>query len=124
MSATPEQIRLTQYSHGAGCGCKIAPAVLDRILAGAGSSADPLLLVGNEERDDAAVYDLGDGTAVVSTTDFFMPSSPRCWSMNSRTSRPRSPTRATTMTSALALLVAIESRVDLPTPDPAKIPIR
>jgi selenide,water dikinase len=66
-------VRLTQYSHGAGCGCKIAPAVLDRILAGAGAHPDPRLLVGNEQRDDAAVFDLGDGTAVVSTTDFFMP---------------------------------------------------
>jgi selenide,water dikinase len=66
-------VRLTQYSHGAGCGCKIAPAVLDRILAGGGKHPDPRLLVGNEQRDDAAVFDLGDGTAVVSTTDFFMP---------------------------------------------------
>lgn len=76
MSTTtpPGEIRLTQYSHGAGCGCKIAPAVLDRILAGDIALApDPRLLVGNEERDDAAVYDLGDGTAVISTTDFFMP---------------------------------------------------
>jgi len=67
------EVRLTQYSHGAGCGCKIAPAVLDRILAGAGKHPDPRLLVGNEQRDDAAVFDLGDGTALVSTTDFFMP---------------------------------------------------
>ncbi|MBV6440193.1 MAG: selenide, water dikinase SelD [Haliscomenobacteraceae bacterium CHB4] len=66
--------RLTQYSHGAGCGCKIAPSVLDHILkSGTLSQQFPQLLVGNEERDDAAVYDLGDGTAVVSTTDFFMP---------------------------------------------------
>ena len=68
------EIRLTRYSHGAGCGCKIAPKVLDAILATEVTrSLDPGLLVGNEERDDAAVYDLGDGTAVVSTTDFFMP---------------------------------------------------
>jgi selenide,water dikinase len=74
MSTKTDEVRLTQYSHGAGCGCKIAPAVLDEILASAGErSADPHLLVGNEERDDAAVYDLGDGTAVISTTDFFMP---------------------------------------------------
>ena len=67
-------IRLTEFSHGAGCGCKIAPAVLDTILAQAQPSAPfPQLLVGNDERDDAAVYDLGDGTAVISTTDFFMP---------------------------------------------------
>lgn len=69
-----EQVRLTQYSHGAGCGCKIAPGVLDQILAQLGQQADdPNLIVGHGARDDAAVYDLGDGTAVVSTTDFFMP---------------------------------------------------
>lgn len=67
-------IKLTEYSHGAGCGCKIAPAVLDTILAQTKKGPDfPNLLVGNHERDDAAVYDLGDGTAVISTTDFFMP---------------------------------------------------
>jgi selenide,water dikinase len=66
--------RLTQYSHGAGCGCKIAPDVLDNILRhSAVPQQFPALLVGNEERDDAAVFDLGDGTAIVSTTDFFMP---------------------------------------------------
>jgi selenide,water dikinase len=66
--------KLTQYSHGAGCGCKIAPKVLDHILkSGLAHRSFPQLLVGNEERDDAAVFDLGDGTAVVSTTDFFMP---------------------------------------------------
>ncbi|MEJ5178781.1 selenide, water dikinase SelD [Erwinia sp. MYb416] len=67
-------IRLTQYSHGAGCGCKISPAVLDRILhSDHPLRKDPNLLVGNETRDDAAVFDLGNGTSVVSTTDFFMP---------------------------------------------------
>ena len=67
-------MKLTEYSHGAGCGCKIAPAVLDQILGQVGKSQYfPDLLVGNDERDDAAVYDLGDGTAVISTTDFFMP---------------------------------------------------
>jgi len=67
-------VKLTQYSHGAGCGCKISPRVLDAILSGAGSAVpDPRLLVGNDERDDAAVFDLEDGTAIVSTTDFFMP---------------------------------------------------
>ncbi len=72
---TNEKIKLTQFSHGAGCGCKISPSVLDSILSAAGKSEDlyPNLLVGNEERDDAAVLDLGDGTAVISTTDFFMP---------------------------------------------------
>ncbi|WP_322521467.1 selenide, water dikinase SelD [Guyparkeria halophila] len=68
-------IRLTQYSHGAGCGCKISPALLDDMLV---SSLTPIqpdarLLVGNDSRDDAAVFDLGDGSAVISTTDFFMP---------------------------------------------------
>ncbi|WP_075181934.1 selenide, water dikinase SelD [Pantoea sp. 1.19] len=67
-------IRLTQYSHGAGCGCKISPQVLDTILhSDLAPFHDPRLLVGNETRDDAAVYDLGNGTAVISTTDFFMP---------------------------------------------------
>ncbi len=69
-----DSVKLTQYSHGAGCGCKIAPGVLDRILGELGTQADdPQLLVGHGARDDAAVYDLGDGTAAVSTTDFFMP---------------------------------------------------
>ena len=66
--------KLTEYSHGAGCGCKIAPKVLDTILQKQTTTLSfPSLLVGNEERDDAAVMDLGDGTAIVSTTDFFMP---------------------------------------------------
>jgi len=68
------EYRLTQYSHGAGCGCKIAPKVLDNILKSSALPQHfPQLLVGNEERDDAAVFDLGDGTGIVSTTDFFMP---------------------------------------------------
>jgi selenide,water dikinase len=67
-------IRLSQYSHGAGCGCKIAPAILDRILSTQREFApDPALLVGNQSRDDAAAYDLGDGQVILSTTDFFMP---------------------------------------------------
>lgn len=67
-------MKLTQFSHGAGCGCKIAPGVLDQILGQLGQQAeDPRLIVGHGARDDAAVYDLGDGTAAVSTTDFFMP---------------------------------------------------
>lgn len=67
-------IRLTQYSHGAGCGCKISPEDLSRVLpAGSLSFEDKNLLVGNASRDDAAVYDLGDGSAIISTTDFFMP---------------------------------------------------
>jgi selenide,water dikinase len=67
-------IKLTQYSHGAGCGCKISPAVLDSILhSNLPKTNYPQLLVGNESKDDAAVYDLGDGTCIISTTDFFMP---------------------------------------------------
>jgi selenide, water dikinase len=66
--------KLTQYSHGAGCGCKIAPKVLDEILKSSVTFPDNKdLLVGNHSRDDAAVYDLGNGTALISTTDFFMP---------------------------------------------------
>ena len=69
-----EPIRLTQYSHGAGCGCKISPQVLEVILAGSGAQhLDPNLWVGNASRDDAAVYALDDERGVVSTTDFFMP---------------------------------------------------
>ncbi|QNE41600.1 selenide, water dikinase SelD [Hymenobacter sp. NBH84] len=71
---SPDQIRLTQYSHGAGCGCKIAPAVLDQILhTTIAQPHDDKLLVGNGSRDDAAVYDIGNGQALISTTDFFMP---------------------------------------------------
>jgi len=68
------EIQLTQFSHGAGCGCKIAPAVLDSILhSEIAPSVFKELLVGNSSKDDAAVYDLGDGTALISTTDFFVP---------------------------------------------------
>lgn len=71
------QIRLTQYSHGAGCGCKIAPDVLGKMLAGsttgANSSDYPNLLVGNSERDDAAAIAIDGERAILSTTDFFMP---------------------------------------------------
>ena len=67
-------IKLTQYSHGAGCGCKIAPAVLDKILQSNFAMPDNKnLIVGNHSKDDAAVYDLGNGTALIATTDFFMP---------------------------------------------------
>lgn len=69
-----KDIKLTQYSHGAGCGCKISPKVLDTILQSSLKPAeDSRLLVGNASRDDAAVYDLGNGQAAISTTDFFMP---------------------------------------------------
>lgn len=68
------EYKLTQYSHGAGCGCKIAPAVLETILHSDLPASDfPSLLVGNSSKDDAAVYDLGNGQALISTTDFFMP---------------------------------------------------
>ncbi len=67
-------IKLTQYSHGAGCGCKISPKVLNTILESTIDMPEmPNLLVGNSSRDDAAVLDLGNGTAIISTTDFFMP---------------------------------------------------
>ena len=68
------EFRLTKFSHGGGCGCKIAPSVLSSIL-----QSDTIvpenknLLVGNASNDDAAAYDLGNGTALISTTDFFMP---------------------------------------------------
>ncbi len=68
------EIKLTQYSHGAGCGCKIAPKILDEILTSNIATPDnDKLIVGNHSKDDAAVYDLGNGTALISTTDFFMP---------------------------------------------------
>ncbi len=67
-------VKLTQFSHGAGCGCKISPAVLDTILhSDIPRGSFPNLLVGNESKDDAAVFDLGNGECIVSTTDFFMP---------------------------------------------------
>ncbi|MBN2851322.1 MAG: selenide, water dikinase SelD [Clostridia bacterium] len=70
-----KDIKLTEYSHGAGCGCKISPAVLEKILQ---TEKDmnlnyPELLVGYNTKDDAAAFDLGNGTSVLSTTDFFMP---------------------------------------------------
>ncbi len=69
-----DNIKLTQYSHGAGCGCKISPKILDEILHSSFSMPDnDRLIVGNHSKDDAAVYDLKNGTALISTTDFFMP---------------------------------------------------
>lgn len=68
------KVLLTQYAHGAGCGCKIAPQVLQEILNGdVHQPENKNLLVGNKSNDDAAVYDLGNGSALISTTDFFMP---------------------------------------------------
>ena len=70
----PERIRLTEFSHGGGCGCKIAPAVLSEILASTPIRGLPRdLLVGTETSDDAAVYRLNDSQALVATTDFFTP---------------------------------------------------
>lgn len=67
-------IKLTQYSHGAGCGCKISPSILSTILASTlPTFNDSNILVGNQSRDDAAVYQLNDTTGIISTTDFFMP---------------------------------------------------
>ena len=71
---TMAEIRLTSFSHGGGCGCKIAPSVLTDILRGTGAPfLPPELLVGVETGDDAAVYRLNDEQALVATTDFFMP---------------------------------------------------
>ncbi|WP_298775214.1 selenide, water dikinase SelD [uncultured Shewanella sp.] len=67
-------IKLTQYSHGAGCGCKISPSVLSTILASTlPTFNDSNIIVGNQSRDDAAVYQLNNTTGIISTTDFFMP---------------------------------------------------
>jgi selenide,water dikinase len=75
MNEAPQRtLRLTELSHGAGCGCKIAPAELEKILASSlGTLPDPNLLVGYGSRDDAAVYNIGNGRALISTTDFFTP---------------------------------------------------
>ncbi len=68
------EIKLTQFSRGSGCGCKVSPAVLEEILRDTGENfLSKNLLVGNETKDDAAVYDLGTGTALISTVDFFTP---------------------------------------------------
>jgi len=70
-----QAIRLTEWSEGSGCGCKIAPAVLDQILGASGSfvQADPRLLVGNSSKDDAAVYQVSEDIAIINTVDFFTP---------------------------------------------------
>lgn len=82
IATEPTSVKLTRYSHGAGCGCKISPKILDQILhnrtagrspSSAGEPRYENLLVGNDSRDDAAVLDLGNGEAIISTTDFFMP---------------------------------------------------
>lgn len=69
-----EDIQLTKYSHGGGCGCKIAPDVLEKILhTKLQSIPNEKLLVGYGTKDDAAVYDLGNDQGLISTVDFFMP---------------------------------------------------
>jgi len=69
-----EKVKLTEYSHGAGCGCKIAPKTLESILESTRKTInDPRLLVGNSSNDDSAAYDIGNGKSILSTTDFFMP---------------------------------------------------
>ena len=71
---TQPAIRLTSFSHGGGCGCKIAPGVLSEILKkSTGFPVPPQLMVGIETADDAAVYQLNDEQALIATTDFFMP---------------------------------------------------
>ncbi|MFN9470588.1 selenide, water dikinase SelD [Acidovorax sp.] len=75
-TTSPPSVRLSQFSHGGGCGCKIAPGVLSEILRSSGGAAGLLpkeLLVGIETADDAAVYQLNDEQALIATTDFFMP---------------------------------------------------
>jgi selenide,water dikinase len=73
METTPT--RLTEWSEGSGCGCKIAPAILDQILSASGSflQSDPKLLVGNSHKDDAAVYQVSEDIAFINTVDFFTP---------------------------------------------------
>lgn len=66
-------IKLTAYSHGAGCGCKISPQILEKIIHTDDKKIWDQLIVGNESKDDAAAFDWGNGEAVISTTDFFMP---------------------------------------------------
>jgi selenide,water dikinase len=72
MSTSP--VRLTSLAHGGGCGCKLAPAVLQQLLAGQqGTAAYAQLLVGTETGDDAAVWQIDDQHCIIATTDFFMP---------------------------------------------------
>jgi selenide,water dikinase len=70
-----QEIRLTQWSEGSGCGCKIAPAVLEQILTGSKTfqKPDKNLLVGNDQKDDAAVYQISPDLAIINTVDFFTP---------------------------------------------------
>jgi selenide, water dikinase len=69
-----EKVKLTRFSHGAGCGCKIAPQVLEKILStNKQRTGNKNLLVGNDSNDDAAAFEIENGTVIISTTDFFMP---------------------------------------------------
>jgi selenide,water dikinase len=74
---TTDSIRLTQFSPAAGCGCKLSPDILHRILSGVETgipeNTQASLLVGNDSRDDSAAVDIGNGRALLSTTDFFTP---------------------------------------------------
>jgi selenide,water dikinase len=73
-ASTSPDVRMTEYSHGSGCGCKISPQLLDEILkTSLALGSFPGLVVGNSSKDDAAAFDLGNGQSVISTTDFFMP---------------------------------------------------
>jgi len=74
MNENNPEIHLTKYSHGAGCGCKISPRILEEILSSNKAMPDnDRLIVGNHSKDDAAVFEISNGTALISTTDFFMP---------------------------------------------------
>ncbi|MBP2370538.1 selenide, water dikinase SelD [Pseudonocardia parietis] len=81
MSDTVSTRRLTEFSHGAGCGCKLGPGQLAEVLAGVTPPAHPDLLVGTDTGDDAAVWRLSPDRALVATTDFFTPivDDPRTW---------------------------------------------
>jgi selenide,water dikinase len=68
-----KEFKLTEYSKGGGCGCKIAPSVLQQIVHTENKFPFQNLLVGNDSNDDAAVYQINGDTAIISTTDFFMP---------------------------------------------------
>ena len=68
-----QEYKLTEYSKGGGCGCKIAPSVLEQIVRTENKISFEKLLVGNDSNDDAAVYQVNGDTAIISTTDFFMP---------------------------------------------------
>jgi len=68
-----QEFKLTEYSKGGGCGCKIAPSVLEQIVRTENKIQFQNLLVGNDSNDDAAVYKISDDTGIISTTDFFMP---------------------------------------------------